>query len=128
VGRRQPEPDHDGVAHQKGQPSRVALQVILTAGGGPALPTSSPGTPPDTWLGMPLSELTSGRLERFLSVIDQWIAGVRTHAKDGTERIGVAAGFGSTVESKVLTASVESLRWPCRKWRESALLATKRGQ
>ena len=30
-GRRQPERDHGGVAHEKGQPIRVALQVILTA-------------------------------------------------------------------------------------------------
>ena len=32
-GRRQPERDHGGVAHEKGQPSRVALKPILTANG-----------------------------------------------------------------------------------------------
>ena len=32
-GRRQPERDHGGVAHEKGQPSQVALQPILTVNG-----------------------------------------------------------------------------------------------
>jgi hypothetical protein len=40
------------------------------------------GIPSGIWPGIPLNELTDGRLDRLLSVLDQWIAGVRAHASE----------------------------------------------
>jgi hypothetical protein len=42
------------------------------------------GIPVGIWPGIPLRELTSGRIDRLLSVLDRWVADVRAHA-DGPE-------------------------------------------
>jgi hypothetical protein len=38
------------------------------------------------WPGIPLDELTNGRLDRLLSVIDRWIVDVRAHASEPETR------------------------------------------